>query len=196
MKTTLLLTAGCLLSGMNVIAQDPGELKKSGGKISVTIVRESDGKKTVTDTSFDMTDGTAYREFMLNEAISDVKADTSGKDIRMRSIVIGNNHPKTEWEIISNDSLSKEISQDVVLQHLPSASSIMPQRNREVYTYRFSTEDMNADKEHIEKVIKLYLDDKQSSKRVLKKLEGLEEPTRKGKRKRNGKHKIIIIEQA
>jgi len=79
---------------MNVIAQDPGELKKSGGKISTTIVGESDGKKTVTDTSFEMTDGTAYREFKLNEAISDVKADISGKDIRMRSIVIGNNHPK------------------------------------------------------------------------------------------------------
>jgi len=85
-------------------------------------------------------------------------------------------------------------SQDVVLQHLPSASSIMPQRNTEVYTYRFSTEDTNAAKEHVEKVIKLYPGDKQSSKRVLKKFDSLEEPTRKGKRKRNGKYKIIIIE--
>lgn len=196
MKTTLLLTAGCLLSGMNVIAQDPGELKKSEGKIRVTIVKESDGKKTVTDTSFEMTDGTAYRAFMLNEAISDAKADISGKDIRMHSIVIGNNQPETGWEIITNDSVSKEISQEVVLQHLLSSSSIMPQRDMEVYTYRFSTEDANADKEHVEKVIKLYLDDKQSSKRVLKKLDGLEEPTRKGKKNKKGKHKIIIIEQA
>ena len=66
------------MAGSATTAQTPDSVSSKSGKISLTIVREENGKKTVIDTSFNLSDENQYRAFLEQNNIK-IENDASGK---------------------------------------------------------------------------------------------------------------------
>lgn len=78
MKTFHLLLGGFLMAGSATTAQTPDSVPSKSRKISLTIVREENGKKTVIDTSFNLSDESQISTFLDQNNIK-IEKDVSGK---------------------------------------------------------------------------------------------------------------------
>lgn len=201
MKTFHLLLGGFLMAGSASTAQTPDSVSSKSGKISLTIVREENGKKTVIDTSFNLSDENQYKAFLDQNNIK-IEKDVSGSNgQRIMKFRYDMPEKRDEKEIVIEMPASPG---DPPMPPMPPMPPLPPMDRMEiesengdvqVYTYRIDNEKIDEDIEAIVKII----GDEGGQMKVKKEIRRIEmrsdEPKKRSKHKKS-KRKIIIIEEA
>ncbi|MBL7924055.1 MAG: hypothetical protein JNL88_07645 [Bacteroidia bacterium] len=192
MKTTTMLMSCFLLAAGAVNAQSSDSAKDSTTKISLTIVKEQDGKKTVIDTTFYGSDDSSYRDFLKEHDIS-MSMDPDDKDRREGSGVMkfryDSGRQPDEQEIV----IVRPGAPHPPLPPLPP----LPGHDEEarVFSYQYNHDHLDRDMKELEKMMEENFGDRSDFQKKIKKMEIRvdDKKTKKGSRK--GTKKIIIIEQ-
>ena len=199
MKTFHLLLGGFLMAGSATTAQTPDSVPSKSGKISLTIVREENGKKTVIDTSFNLSDESQISTFLDQNDIK-IEKDVTGKSgQRIMKFRYDMPEKRDEKEIVIEMPASPG---DPPMPPMPPLPPLPPMIEMEtndgdlqVYTYRIDDDKMDQD---IEALVKIMSDegDRMKIKKEIRRIEMRSDEPKKRSKHKKSKRKIIIIEEA
>ncbi len=193
MKTFHLMLGGFMLTGLTADAQTIETTSESKGKITINIEKESNGKKTVIDTTFDLNDQQALQDFLQKQ------------DVKVR--VYKNDSPDQRIMKYKYDTGDGESEKEITIQMAPPppagpGAPIPPpppgghKENVQVYSYSLDGEEGLVKLEELEKLMEdAFGKDMKVSKEIRRMEIRQEQPERKRKSKKNTR-KIIIIEEA
>ena len=201
MKTFHLLLGGFLLAGSAATAQTTDSTKSKTGKISLTIVREENGKKTVIDTSFNLSDENQYKAFLDQNHIKIEKDVPGNSGQRIMKFRYDMPDKRDEKEIVIEMPASPG---DPPMAPLPPMPPMPPMDRMEiesengdvqVYTYRIDDDKMDKD---IEALVKIMSEDgdRMKIKKEIRRIEMRSDEPKKRSKQKKSKRKIIIIEEA
>lgn len=198
MKTFHLLLGGFLLAGSAATAQTTDSTKSKTGKISLTIVREENGKKTVIDTSFNISDENQYKAFLDQNNIK-IEKDVVGKNgqrIMKFRYDMPDNHDEKQIVIEMPDTPGEpSLAPLPPMPPMPPGARGEESSDVQVYTYRIDNDKMDED---IEAIVKIIGDEggQMKVKKEIRRIEMRSDEPKKRSRHKKSKRKIIIIEEA
>ncbi len=194
---TVLLICLCIISG-GLMAQTTDIKSNEKNKVKVHIEKEVNGKKTIIDTVFNSTDDSAYKNFMDEHEMKVEVVEGKGKDgkkIKKEVIVkMDDKKGNTERKMIF-------ISPDGPMPPMPPSPPSLPEIDEEMKSFDFRWNDENGRKQDrkIEKEIRIMKmdddDEMEWNSSDLDKYIKDEKSTKRSRRNKNVKKRVIIIEE-
>lgn len=198
-KTVLLICLSIISGGM--MAQTTDIKSNEKNKVKVHIEKEVNGKKTVIDTTFTSTDDSAYKTFMDEHEMKVELVEGKGKDgkkIKKEVIVkMDDKKGNTERKMIF---ISPDGPMPPMPPSPPSPPSI-PEIDEEMKSFDFSWTGENGKKhdQKIEKEIRIMKmdddDEMEWNSSAIDKYIKDEKSTKRSRRNKNVKKRVIIIEE-
>ena len=201
MRTKTVLLIGLIIISGGMVAQTTDSKSNEKNKIKVRIEKDVNGKKTIIDTVFNSADDSAYKNFMDKHEMKVevvVGKGKDGKEIRKEVIVkMDDKNWNTERKMIfiSPDGPMPPIPP------MPPSPPSLPEIDEEMKSFDFRWNDESGRKQDrkIEKEIRVMkMDDNNeidwSSSDIDKYIHD-EKSTRKSRRGKNVKKRVIIIEE-
>ncbi len=193
MKTFHLMLGGFMLTGLTAEAQTTESASEPKGKITINIEKESNGKKTVIDTTFDLNDQQALQDFLQKQDVKVHVYNNEGPDQRIMKYKFNDGDGSSEKEITIQMAPPFPAKPGAPIPPLPSGGY---NENVQVYSYSLDGDEGKVKLDELEKLMEdAFGKDMKVSKEIRRMEIRQEQPERKRKSKKNTR-KIIIIEEA
>lgn len=200
MKTKMIVLNCFILCTGSLFAQTIEKKAKEKNRVTVNIVKEIDGKKTVIDTTFYTSDDSSYKEFFREH---DIKMDVHE--------VKGKNGKTIKKEVVMHFDDEKENSERKMMFSSPVGpvppmppmppmppSPPRPENEENSFSFNWTDEDGTEHNDEMKKVIKMKRKGQDESSMELQEIEKWMDDGksgRKSKRNKNAKKRIVIIEE-
>lgn len=184
-----------MLAGFSTEAQTSDSSIATKGKVSISIVKDHNGKKSVIDTTFDLGNEQAMQEFFDKQSI-DVQVYKDGS--REPKVL------KYQMEIEGGNGDEKEVT--VVIPPMPPVAPVPPgtptfrpgddNSNVHVYSFKVDPDDAAIKLDELEKLLEDAMGSEMKIKKEIKRIEIRDGQSEKKRKHKKGGRKIIIIEEA
>jgi len=197
MKIKMLVLNCFILCTGSLFAQTAEKKSKEKNKVTVNIVKEIDGKKTVIDTIFYTSDDSSYKEFLKEHDVKMDVHEVKGKDGKTikKEVVMHFDDEKENSE--RKMMFSSPVGPVPPMPPMPpSPPRLLNEENS--FSFNWTDEDGKEHNDKMKKVIKMKRKGQDESSMELQEIEKWMDDGksgRKSKRNKNAKKRIVIIEE-